>query len=297
MESIGLPVLTVSIFCVCVIALLILDITSHDNSKPVSIRAAVIWSFLYIVCALLFALYIYYEHGSKSASLFLTGYTLEKTLAFDNLFIFSMIFTYFGIPPERQHAALHWGIIGAIFFRLVFVFLGVTSIGLFGPVMELLFAVMIVVSIILIIQATDEEPHFDNVWYVKALRKRFPKITLFMLAICAIEISDIMFSFDSVPAVIAITQDPFLIYSAMIFAILGLRSMYFVIEAMSRYLLYMDNAIIVVLSFIALKLIVHSFTGLSIDPNISLLIVLAIMGTGIVLSLLTMRRLKCSGIS
>lgn len=286
METIGLPPLTVFLFCLSAGLLFAADIYNHRKGRPISFRSAVSWSLLYVLSALVFSAYLFYAHGQDQATLFLTGYTLEKMLAFDNLFVFSLIFTYFRIPPEQQHSALHWGIIGAIVFRLIFVVLGVTSMGLFGPVMELIFAGLIIFSVWMIISASDEESDYDNAWYIKSIRRVFPEVTPFVVAICAIEISDIMFSFDSVPAVIAVTKDPLLIYSAMIFAILGLRSLYFVIEALTRFLVYMDTAIVVVLMFIAFKLAAHAVTGFHIEPNTSLIIVLTIISTGVITSLM-----------
>jgi len=286
METIGLPPITVAVFCVAVVFLLVADISNHRKGRPISLRSASLWSILYIAAALVFSGYLYYVHGKESASLFLTGYTLEKALAFDNLFVFSMIFAYFKIPSGDQHSALHWGIIGAIVFRLIFVVLGVTSMGLFGPIMELIFAALIVLSVWMIINSKDEEADYNNAWYIKSLKKVWPSVTPFMVSIVAIEISDIMFSFDSVPAVIAVTKDPLLIYSAMIFAILGLRSLYFVIEALTRFLVYMDTAIVVVLMFIALKLSAHAITGFHIEPTTSLIIVLTIISTGVLTSLI-----------
>jgi len=238
-----------------------------------------------VLVSFAFAGYLYLSQGQESMNLFLTGYALEKALAFDNLFVFSLIFTYFGIKHDQQHKALHWGIAGAIVFRGIFVAMGVTLEGLIGPLVELFFAGMIIVSIVMIVAAGDEEVNYDKAWYVVKLKKWFPNMTKFFLVVCVIEISDILFSFDSVPAIIAVTKEPFLVYSSMIFAILGLRSMYFVISALSRALIYIDFAVIVILSFIVVKLVLSAVIGFHIDATISLLVVLSILTVGISFSL------------
>ena len=278
---IGFPLITILVFLSLVISLISFDFYSHRKEAVVSLKSSVLWSLFYVAVSFAFAGYLYLIHGQESASLFLTGYSLEKVLAFDNLFVFSMIFAYFKIPESKQHSALHWGIAGAIVFRLLFVVIGVSSLNAIGPMVELVFAALIIVSIYMIINGgEDNNVDYDNTWYTKLVRKIYPKASVFFIAVCVIEISDIMFSFDSVPAIIAITKDPLLIYSAMIFAILGLRSMYFIIASLSRFFVYMDNAVVVVLAFIAGKLIASSLFNYHIDPNTSLLIILSILTVG-----------------
>lgn len=274
------------LFVIICVGLLSVDFIVHRKPKVMPLSSAIAWSAIYISAAMVFAWYLYNQVSPESASLFLTGYALEKALAFDNLFVFSIIFTYFGIGHDKQHAALHWGIAGAIVFRFIFVALGVSLEGLIGPLVELVFAGMIIFSIYMIVSAKDEDVDYEKIWYVVKLKQWFPSITTFAIAVCVIEISDVLFSFDSVPAILAVTKDPFLVYSAMIFAILGLRSMYFVISALSRALKYIDDAVIVILSFIAGKLILSAIFGLHIDANTSLLIVLSILTVGVVASLI-----------
>lgn len=282
---IGFPVTTVLLFLALVVGLLCFDFFSHRKDSVVSLKSASLWSIFYVAVSFMFAGYLYLSHGEESASLFLTGYSLEKVLAFDNLFVFSMIFAYFKIPESKQHKALYWGIAGAIVFRLIFVFIGVSSLNAIGPTVELVFAALIILSIYMIVKSGDDEDvDYDNAWYTKLVRKIYPKASVFFIAVCVIEISDIMFSFDSVPAIIAITKDPLLIYASMIFAILGLRSMYFIIAALSRFFVYMDNAVCVVLAFIAAKLIASSVFSYHVNPNISLLIIIGILAVGAISS-------------
>lgn len=282
-----MDMLTLMIFIGAVISLLAIDSIGHNSHEVVTLKSATTWTVFYIACAMAFAGYLYLARGSEQASLFLTGYTLEKVLAFDNLFVFSLIFAYFKIPPEKQHAALYWGIGGAIVFRLIFVILGVSMLESIGPIIEVLFAMLILMSVALIIKSGDEDDvNYDDKWYVRGVRKIFPKAGVFFVCICVIEISDILFSFDSVPAIIAITKDPLLIYSSMIFAILGLRSMYFMIAALERFFIHMDTAVICVLLFIAGKLLMGALFSIHIGPVLSLSVILLMLIGGIVASII-----------
>lgn len=279
--------MSIFIFIAAIAGLLAFDFFSHKDNEVVSIKSATAWSLFYVACAMVFAGYLYLSHGAESASLFLTGYSLEKVLAFDNLFVFSLIFAYFKTPPEKQHAALYWGIGGAILFRFIFVAIGASSIESFGRLAEVIFAILILMSVKLMIKADqDEEIDFENTWYVKQIRRLFPTAGVFFVCVCVIEISDILFSFDSVPAIIAVTKDPLLIYSSMIFAILGLRSMYFIISGLERFFVHMDKAVIAILLFIAGKLLLSAIFNIHINPNVSLVLIIAILSSGVASSLM-----------
>lgn len=283
-----MDMLTLMIFVGAVPCLLMIDWIGHNNHEVVTLKSASIWSLFYVMCAMAFAAYLYFARGSEQASLFLTGYTLEKVLAFDNLFVFSLIFAYFKIPPEKQHAALYWGIGGAIVFRLIFVVMGVSMLDAIGPIVEVVFAILILLSVAMIVKSGGDDNNIDynKTWYVKAVRKIYPKAGVFFVCICVIEISDILFSFDSVPAIIAITKDPLLIYSAMIFAILGLRSMYFMIAALERFFTHMDTAVICVLLFIVGKLLMGAIFSIHIGPVLSFSVIMLMLIGGIVASLI-----------
>lgn len=282
----GFEYYTVILFLSMVVGALCLDMYVHRKDSVVSLKEASAWSVFYIAIAMIFAYFIHAQYGSEKASLFLTGYTLEKVLAFDNLFVFSLIFAYFKIPEKQQHRALHWGIAGAIVFRLVFVAIGVSAIESIGLYVEIAFALLILYSVWVMFSSDDDDVDYDKIWCVKLIRKVKPNVSIFFIAILVLEVSDIMFSFDSVPAIIAVTKDPFLIYSSMIFAILGLRSMYFIISALSRYFVYMDYAVGVVLVFISGKLLAKAVFGISVDPNHSLVLILSTLTIGVIASAL-----------
>lgn len=267
------------VFIMFVAVLLTVDLAYHKELGSTFV-SALVWSGVYVVAALMFAGFLAMHRGAEAAGLFLTGYTLEKVLAFDNLFVFSLIFSYFNIHISQQHKALHYGIIGAIVFRLIFTAIGVEFMDAFGPAVDMAFAAMIIYSCVLMLRA-DEDPDYDNIWWVIQLRKIFPKLSVFVIAVIVLEVSDILFAFDSVPAIIAVTKDPFLIYASMIFAILGLRQMYFLIAAASGYLEHLDKAVFCILGFIAFKLIAGALFDFHLAPYTSLGVIVAMLAVGV----------------
>lgn len=304
-------------------ALFLLDLWSHRrNDHAISLANAAGWSLVYIAGALLFAGFLYWHEGPDQTGLFLAGYVMEKVLSVDNLMVFVAIFAYFKIPPAYQHRVLYYGILGAIVFRLIFVALGAGALQAFGPIVGLIFAVFVLWSAVAMWRGGDDgdEVDYASQWYIRWARRWLPFIndipvegprflvprfeylktnirlhgTPLLLCLVAIEISDVMFAFDSVPAVIAITQQPLLVYSAMIFAILGLRSLYFVLDALLRYLTRLGTAIIAVLFFIGLKLMAESLNGLGIlpvhlphiSPMASMAVVFTLLAIGVVASII-----------
>lgn len=296
------------IFAAAVAALLTADLLLHRSGRPISLRNAVLWSLVWIAASLAFAGLLAVTRSPADATLFLAGYTMEKVLSVDNLIVFGAIFAYFRIPAGHQHRILHWGVLGAIVFRLIFVTVGMGSLALFGPWVEGLLAALVAYSAWQMFKGLDgdgdDEIDHESRWYIRWTRRLFPVMatgsegrffivvdgvrfaTRAVLCLVAVEICDVLFSFDSVPAVIAVTQDAVLVYSAMIFAIMGLRSMYFVLEAMSRFLTQLTRAVLVVLVFIAAKLALHATGIYSIDPVTSLIVVVLILTCGVFASLL-----------
>lgn len=328
--AIGFPTSTIVVFFGLALFALLIDLLSHRDDKPITLMGAVVWSIFWILLSLGFAGFLYYSHSPEVASLFLTGYTLEKVLSVDNLFVFMAIFAWFKVPQGLRHRVLYWGIIGAIVFRMVFVAIG-TGLLAFGPWVELLFAVIVAWTAVMMLRSGDdgdEEEDYSQHFAYRFAKKLFPvwpqlyghnffvrreqleielqkpenkgmtlakKGTLFatplFLCVCVMEISDVLFAFDSVPAVIAVSREPLIVYSAMIFAILGLRTMYFVLEALKRYLVHLEKAVIALLFFIGGKLALNATNslfqhGYNIAPNTSLFIVLAVLAVGIIASVI-----------
>lgn len=327
--NIGFPPLTMAVFVGLAVGALLLDMVTHRGDKPISLTKASIWSIFWIAISLAFAGFLYVQHGPEVASLFVTGYALEKVLSVDNLFVFMAIFAWFKVPDGLRHRVLYWGIIGAIVFRGVFVAIG-TGLLAFGPWVEIVFAVIVAWTAVMMLRAGgdgDEEEDYSKHMAYRFAQKLFPvwpklhghnffvtrktlqvelqkpenkgmtlaaKGTFFatplFLCLVVAEVSDVLFAFDSVPAVIAVSREPLIVYSAMLFAILGLRTMYFVLEALKRYLVHLEKSVIALLFFIAVKLGLnatdHMFHhGYTIDANTSLLIVMVVLAIGVVASL------------
>lgn len=301
------------------------DLWAHRRAdKPISLGNAAGWSLAYIFGAMAFAGFLFADQGQNASSLFLAGFVMEKALSVDNLMVFVAIFAYFRIPDEYQHRILHYGIIGAVVFRLIFVAIGAGALEAWGAPVALLFGVVVLWSAWKMWGggAEQEDVDFSAQWYARWAVRILPFVnampkgrflvwrfkqgtdtlarhgTPMLMALIAIELSDVMFSFDSVPAVIAVTQEPVLVYSAMIFAILGLRQLYFVLTALLRYLTRLGGAIIAVLAFIGAKLVVEAVQKLlplagidgpdflEIGPVTSLFVVLGLLATGVIASIL-----------
>ncbi|MCP5419086.1 MAG: TerC/Alx family metal homeostasis membrane protein [Gammaproteobacteria bacterium] len=324
----GFPLETILIFFAAIGFSVYVDLHAHRKQTEISFKDASLWSLFWIALALTFYAYLWLRFDKKWADLYLTGYVLEKTLSVDNLMVFMAIFSSFAIKGILQHRILYWGIIGALIFRAIFVVIG-TSLFFASAWVGFLFAAVVAWSgwKMLVSRSDEEEIHdYSNHWSVRMTEKLmpvFPRLHLdkffvtaaivkdlqdadptlqvkkvaavlatpAFLCLMAIETSDVMFAFDSVPAVIAITQEPLLVYAAMIFAILGLRSLYFVLASLTRYLIHLDKAVIGLLFFIAAKLALQSWnhaigdTGIHISPNLSLIIVLGTLTLGVIASL------------
>ncbi|MCG3463209.1 TerC/Alx family metal homeostasis membrane protein [Xenorhabdus bovienii] len=329
---IGFPMETVAVFIILSVGALFLDLFMHRHDKPISLRSAALWSVFWIAIAFVFAGFLFVHHGAETASLFVTGYALEKVLSVDNLFVIMAIFSWFAVPDRYRHRVLYWGIIGAIVFRGIFVAIG-TSLLMLGPWVEMVFAIIVGWTAVMMLKSGDDSDGIEDYSQHLAYRlvKRFfpiwPKLrghafmlnqkevnaelakpenadvkvgrtgkaalyaTPLMLCLAVVELSDVMFAFDSVPAVIAVSREPLIVYSAMMFAILGLRTLYFVLEALKKYLVHLEKAVIVLLFFIAIKLGLnaseHMFHhGYSISATTSLFVVIGVLTVGIIVSLL-----------
>lgn len=280
----------------------IADSLYHKNKTDVSLKDATAWTLIYVGAALLFFGYLFFADREKSI-LFLTGFVLEKVLSVDNLIVIGSIFVYFGIPHNNQHKVLHYGILGAAAFRLLFIFCGITLFKTLGQVVEAAFGGLIIWTAYKMLSGNDEPEEVDHNsrWYIRYTKKILPispnvsdsffvkegglKATPLFLCLIAVEFTDILFAFDSVPTIIAVSQDTLVVYSAIMFAILGLRNLYFVLEALKKYLYYLQTAVSVVLFYIGFKLLAHGLLHYKIDPFLSLGVVLGILLCGVIGSL------------
>lgn len=256
-----------------VILLLILDLgVFQRKNKELSIKEAFLWTGLWIAVALVFWIGIMIAEGPEPGINFLTGYLVEKALSVDNLFVFLIIFTYFGIPGEYQHKILFWGIIGALATRAIFIFLGIALISYFHWTIYILAAFLVYTGIRLIKKSDDQvEPgknplirFFQHLMPVssdlhggKFFANENGKLVATPLFICliAIESTDVVFATDSIPAILGITTDPFIVYSSNIFAILGLRALYFALVGFMKLFRFLHYGLSAILVFIGLKML------------------------------------------
>ncbi len=302
------------LFALLVVAALLLDLFAHKQDKPVSMRDAALWSVFWILLSLAFAGYIGMEHGKDQGMLFLTGYFLEKSLSVDNLFVFIAIFSSFSVRPEYQHRVLYYGIIGAVVMRMLFVGLGASAIALFGKWALTIFGLFVLWTAWKMWEESRKDcealEDYSNHWSVRLTRRFFPVYpqldghnfftrqggilcaTPLLLCLVTVEIADVMFAFDSVPAIFSIfagLQKPldvptqtFLVYTSNIFAILGLRSLYFLLSAANRFLSRLGDAVIAILVFIGLKMLSGVVGLFHIPAEWNLVIVLGLLAAGII---------------
>lgn len=275
------------------------------KGHKVTMKEALFWSGLTIFLALLFNLYIYYAMGEKAALDFLTAYVVEKTLSIDNLFVFVTIFSYFKTPEAARHKVLFLGILGAVITRAIFIFAGISLITFFHYIIYIFGLFLLITGIKFLF---EKEKKFDPTknWIIRLFQWIMPvthdphetrffvrhNATLYatplFITLLSIETMDILFAIDSIPAVFAITLDPFIVYTSNIFAIIGLRSLYFVLEAMLGYFVYLHYGTALVLIFIALKMLLSPIYEIS--TLVSLLVVLLIILLSIAASLLLRKR-------
>ncbi|MEA4841099.1 MAG: TerC family protein [Bacteroidales bacterium] len=271
-------------FFVFVLIMLALDLfVFHKKNEVIKVKSALLWSLFWIGLALAFNTAIYFflpENNHQKALEFFTGYLIEESLSIDNLFVFIMIFGFFKIDPKYQHSVLFWGIIGAIVFRAIFIFAGVALIQKFAWIMYIFGAFLLYTGLKMLIdrkEASEFNPNENIV--IKTFRKFFPVsddmskpaffikkdgktfATTFFVALLFIEASDIIFAVDSIPAVLSVSTDVFIVYTSNIFAILGLRSLYFALSGIMPLFKYLKYALAGILTFIGIKMCVNEFAS------------------------------------
>lgn len=295
-------------FNLFVLLMLALDLRVFNRkAHVVSVKEALIWSGVWIALALIFNSLIYYWFGESKAIEFLTGYVIEKSLSVDNIFVFVLIFGYFKIPPQFQHKVLFWGILGALVMRLIFIFAGVALIEKFHW-MIYLFGIFLIYTGYRMFTKRNENldpeknpvirffrrimhvtDHLeDDRFFVKQNGKLYAT-PLFMVLIL-IETTDVVFAVDSIPAILAITHDEFIVYTSNVFAILGLRSLYFALAHLIDRFIYLTYGLAIVLTFVGFKMVMVDF--FKIPTFISLLFIALVMSGSVFLSFMKTRGKK-----
>jgi tellurite resistance protein TerC len=277
-------------FNLFVLMMIILDLfVFHRRQKVISVKQALAASLAWISMALIFNLGIYYLYGHEKALDFLAGYLIEKSLSIDNLFVFILIFDYFQTPKEYQHKVLFWGILGAIVMRAIFIFFGIALVNKFHWTLYLL-GLFLIYAAIKMAMPKENQIKPENNFIIKMLKKLIPisskydgdkfftKINLIwhatplFITLVTLEMTDVVFAIDSIPAVMAITLDPFIVYTSNIFAILGLRSLYFALANLIPLFKYLKYGLAAILGFVGLKMLMGSFIEIPIILSLGFII-------------------------
>jgi tellurite resistance protein TerC len=302
METIDYPLWAWLAFTGFVLTTLAIDLGVLNRKAHVpSYREASIWSAVWISLALTFSIGVFYYLGTDSGTKFITGYIIELSLSVDNLFVFLLIFSYFKVPAKYQHRVLFWGVLGALVMRAIMIFIGAALIERFEWILYL-FGGFLVITGLKMFKGGETEVHPEQSIAIRVLtrfipvthhyeeEKFFTRIngrlhgTLMLLVLVMVEMTDLVFAVDSIPAIFAITTDPFIVYTSNVFAIMGLRSLYFLLSGMVQKFYYLKIGLAIVLTFIGIKMLIREFIHLPIE--ISLLVVAGTLGASVLASIL-----------
>jgi tellurite resistance protein TerC len=288
-------------FNLFVIVMLALDLgVLNRKSKEITVRGALTWTAVWIVLALLFNLLIYHQFGKEQAMGFLTGYLLEKSLSIDNIFVIILIFGTFNVPKAYQHKVLFWGIVGALVMRVIFIFSGIELIHRFHWLIYI-FGGFLVFTGVRMLSSSDALIDPGSHPVVKFVRRIFPVTDAFradnffvriegklwatplFVVMLLIEGTDLIFAVDSIPAILAISDDPFIVYTSNVFAILGLRSLYFALSGIESYFKFLKYGLSAILVFVGFKMCMADL--IKIPVELSLLVIIGVLAVSILSSL------------
>ncbi|TDV39668.1 tellurite resistance protein TerC [Paraburkholderia caballeronis] len=299
-------------FAAIVVALLVLDLgVLHRDDHEIGIRESLWLSFGYIAIGLLFGAFLWWQLGAEPATQYLTGYLIEKSLSLDNVFVIASIFTALAVPRQYQHRVLFWGIVGVLVLRAIMVGLGAALVARFDWVLYV-FGVFLAATGIRMLVTSKQEPGIDGSPVLRMLRRAMPITdapegrafvvrrahpvtgkpalwaTPLLVALLTIEFADLIFAVDSIPAIFSITTDPFIVYTSNIFAVLGLRALFFALAAIAHRFHYLKHALALVLVFIGAKIFLVGIVG-KIPATLSLGVTAALLAGGVVASLVKTR--------
>lgn len=289
-------------FNIFILLMLALDLgVFQKKTHAVSVKEALIWSAVWIILALFFNVFIYYEMGETKAVEFFTGYLLERSLSIDNIFVFVLLFSYFKVPAEFQHKVLFWGVLGALILRAALIFLGVVLIHKFAWIIYVFGAFLLFTGFRMAMHNDDDIDPEKNI-VIRLYKKFFPvtkeyhggdffvrkegkiSATPLFVVLIATEFTDLVFAFDSIPAIFSVTDDAFIIYTSNIFAILGLRAMYFALAGIIDKFHYLKVGLSMILIFIGFKMVIVDLFKIPI--GYSLAVIALILVVSIVYSIL-----------
>lgn len=288
--------------------MLILDLgVFHKKVHKVSIKESLAWTAVWIALAMMFNAWIYHSMGAQKGLEFLSGYLIEKALSVDNIFVISLIFTYFKVPAQYQHRVLFWGVLGALFFRIIFIFAGVALINKFSW-MIYVFGFFLIYTGLKMLKDEEKTIDIEHNPMIKLVKKFFKitkefdgqnfrthhagvnHFTPLFLVLIMIETTDIIFAIDSIPAILAITPDPYIVFTSNVFAILGLRSLYFALNGIMEMFEYINYALSGILVFVGVKMVIA--TWYHIPTIISVAVIFGLLISSIVASIYFPRKNK-----
>ena len=264
----------------------------HRRSHEVKIKEALIWTAVWIALALVFNVGVWVSMGSVKGLEFLTGYLLEKALSVDNIFVFILIFTAFSVSPKYQHKVLFWGILGALFMRAIFILVGVALLEKFHWLV-VVFGLLLIWSGIKIAQGKDKKIDPEKNWGVRLFHRYFPVtdaedsqgkffvwrgnrlfLTHLAMVLVVVETTDLIFAVDSIPAVLAISKDPFIVYTSNVFAILGLRALYFALSGIMKLFYYLHIGLAIILVFVGGKMMLSHFYHIPVVVALGIIVMI-----------------------
>lgn len=288
-------------FTVFVLGMLALDLgVFHREAHVVSIKEAAIWSVAWVVLSLTFNVLVYWQIGAQAGLQFLAGYLIEKSLSVDNIFVFVLIFSYFGVPAKYQHRVLFWGILGALVMRAIFIAVGAALLATFHWAIFVFGGFLILTGIRMAFHQ-DEEIHPEANPIVRLFRRLMPVTSTYegqrffvrhagtlmatplFVVLLLVESTDLLFALDSIPAIFAITDDPFLVYTSNVFAILGLRAMYFLLAGVMDKFRYLKMGLAIILVYVGFKMVLSEWYH--IPTGISLGIIAFVLAIAVLISL------------
>ena len=257
--------------------MLAIDLFLHRDNHVISFREAAVWSSIWIAAGLGFGVIVWWVYGAEVSGTYYAGYLIEKALSVDNVFVFALIFTYFAVPDHYQHKVLFWGVIGALLFRLVFIFIGAELLAAFFWT-AYLFGAFLIYTAVKLVKDTDHDDDADNgvvrfaqkhlkftdqwdglkLWIKDPNANGKRLMTPMFLVIVALGTTDLLFALDSIPAIYGLTREPYLVFTANVFALMGLRQLYFLLGDMLKRLVYLSQGLAFILGFIGVKLLLHA---------------------------------------
>jgi tellurite resistance protein TerC len=293
-------------FAIFVLGMLALDLgVFHRKAHAISVREALTWTLIWVVLAMLFNLFVYHYFDREKALEFFTAYLVEKSLSIDNIFVMIMIFSYFSVPDSYQHKVLFWGILGALVMRVIFIFAGIELIHKFHWLIYAFGAFLVITGVRMV---TGEDKPMDPSAnpLIKLVRRIFPVTESFVgdqffikregrlwatplfLVVVLIEGTDVIFAVDSIPAIISISDDPFIVYTSNVFAILGLRSLYFALAGIEKYFTYLKYGLAAILVFVGAKMCIADFYKIPVE--VSLIVIAFLLAISMLASVIGKRK-------